>query len=106
LLKRVTPELVIGPRLARTRWANPPGGLRCGAPHGGASGFSLLIGCRIPAGLNLRLYEQETASRELEEIGFSNGAINVWVQDVDRELLHCLPGADRTIGRYRAPDRA
>jgi hypothetical protein len=68
--------------------------------------FSLHIGCRIPAALNLRLYEQETASRELEEIGFRYSAINVWVQDVDWELFHCLPGADRTIGRSRAPDRA
>ncbi len=68
--------------------------------------FSLHIGCRIPAALNLRLYEQETASRELEEIGFRYSAINAWVQDVDCELFHCLPGADRTIGRSRAPDRA
>jgi hypothetical protein len=35
-----------------------------------------------------RLYEQETASRALEEIGFRYSAINAWVQDVDCELFH------------------
>jgi hypothetical protein len=49
--------------------------------------FSLHIGCRIPAALNLRLYEQETASRALEEIGFRYSAINAWVQNVDCELF-------------------
>jgi len=63
-------------------------------------------GCRIPAGLILRLYEQETASRESEEIGLGNSAINVWVRNADCEPFHCLPGVDRTIGRSRAPDWA
>jgi hypothetical protein len=52
--------------------------------------FSLHIGCRIPAALNLRLYEQETASRESEEIDLRYSAINVWVQDVDCELFQLL----------------
>jgi hypothetical protein len=54
------------------------------------------------AGLILRLYEQETASRESEEIGFGNSPINVWVRNADCEPVHCLPGVDRTIGRSRA----
>jgi hypothetical protein len=38
----------------------------------------------------MRLYEQEAASRELEEIGFGNSAINVRVWDADCELFHCF----------------
>jgi hypothetical protein len=68
--------------------------------------FSLHIGCPIPAALNLGLYERETALRELEEIGLRYRAISVWVQDVDCELFHCFPGADRTTGRSRAPHGA
>ena len=29
-------------------------------------------------------------SRESEEIGFGNSAINVWVQNADCEPVHCL----------------
>jgi hypothetical protein len=64
--------------------------------------LSLHIGCRIPAALNLRLYEQETASRELEEIGFRYSAINAWVQDVDCEVFHCFARSrwyNRSISR-------
>ena len=42
---------------------------------------------------------RKTASRELEEIGFSDSAISVWVRDADYEPFHCLPGADRARGR-------
>jgi hypothetical protein len=66
--------------------------------------LSLHIGWRIPAALNLRLYEQTL--RKLEEIGLWHSPINVWVQDVDCELFHYLPGAGRTIGRSRAPHGA
>jgi hypothetical protein len=66
--------------------------------------LSLHIGCRIPATLNLRLYEQTL--RKLEKIGLWYSPINVWMQDVDCELFGCLPGADRTIGRSRAPHGA
>src|SRR5258705_13060618 len=46
------------------------------------------------------------AERESEAFGFGNCAINVWVRDADCELFRCLTGADRTIDRPRAPDRA
>jgi hypothetical protein len=46
------------------------------------------------------------ASRGSERIGFGGSAINVWLQDADCELFQGFPGADRTIGRSRAPDRA
>jgi hypothetical protein len=46
------------------------------------------------------------AEREPEEFGFGDSAINVWVRDADCALFHCLTGADRTIDRPRAPDRA
>src|SRR6266478_4274066 len=63
-------------------------------------------GDRISAGLILCPTNRKTASRKLEEIGFSDSALNVWVRGADYELFHCLPGADRTIDRSRAPDRA
>jgi hypothetical protein len=56
-------------------------------------GFEVFAPHRLPnscRALNLRLYEQETASRELEEIGFRHSAINAWVQNVDFELFHCF----------------
>ena len=38
--------------------------------------------------------------------GFGDSSINVWVQQVDCELFRGLVGANCTIGRSRAPDRA